>query len=142
MISTFTADHPVVQRFQWVLGVAHRDEEGPDSVHRGPEEVVPDADSGEDCYEEDEEDDDGGPPAQEAKDQGECDGSEDDRDQEERKSETEFPSRLRRLCLQLIEVNHWEEKRDETDENAAELSHSKHVSLWAGEVSAKNLENI
>ena len=56
MIPTFTADHTVVQRFQWVLGVAHRDEEGPDSVHRGPVEVVPDAESGEDRYEEDEED--------------------------------------------------------------------------------------
>ena len=71
MISTLTVDHPVVQGFQWVLGVSHRDEEGPDTVHGGPVEVVSDAESGEDSYEEDEEDDDGGPPAQEAEDQGE-----------------------------------------------------------------------
>ena len=127
-ILTFTADHHVVQRLQGVLGVSDRDKEGPDPVHRGPEEIVTDTDGGEDSYEEDEEDDDGGPPAQEAEDQGEGDGSEDDRDEEERKSETEFPSRLGRLCLQLIEVNHREEKGDEADKNAAELSHAKHIS--------------
>lgn len=106
LIWTFIADHPIVERLQWVLGVTHRHQEGPDSVHAGPEEIVPDADSGEDSNEEDEEDYYGGPPAQEAEDQGERDGSEDDRDEEERKSEAEFPSRLGRLCLQLIEVNH------------------------------------
>ena len=92
--------------------------------------------------EEHEEDDDGRPPTQETEKDRQSNASEDDCEKEIDDAEEQFPRGSHGFRFQLVEMQNGEEKGDETDENAAKLGHSKHVSFIFTEISSKYLVNF
>ena len=101
---TFRVENVIVQRFGGISSVAHGDEEGPEAVYTGAEDIISDAERREDRREEQQEDEGGRPPAQEAEGQREAQRAEHDRRREVSEAEQQLaraahaqPPRLERV---------------------------------------------